>query len=352
MSQKSINRAQTEIVSENEDLHTRLAEAEETLHAIHSGDWDALIVSGAGGEKIIALKHSELRYRRLFEATPDGILILDATTGVIADVNPFLVNMLGYLRKDFIGKKLWEVDVFKEIENSQHVFKALQANEYIRYDDLSLKAKDGQLMQVEFVSNIYEVDDEKVIQCNIRDITKRKHVQAVLETLLREQSIRDHLTGLFNRRYLEETLERELHRASRKGLSLGIIMFDVDDFKHFNDTYGHAAGDSVLHELGSFLLGHVRVEDIPCRYGGDEFVVILPDAPQKVIEERAELIYKYAEKFYLPYEGQNLEAVKLSIGIAIFPRDGSSSTEILKFADDALYLAKREGRNHVGVAKP
>src|SRR5690349_8357687 len=231
-------------------------------------------------DNVQKIRTSELRYRRLFEAAQDGILILDAQTGAIMDVNPFLINMLGYSRAEFIGKKLWEMGAFKDIEASQEAFEALQKNEYIRYEDLPLRAKNGRLIDVEFVSNVYLVDSERVIQCNIRDITERKQAQDALlksQALLREQSVRDHLTGLFNRRYMEETLERELLRAARKQLSLGIIMLDVDNLKQFNDTWGHAAGDEALRELGSLLLRQVRGEDIACRYGGDEFIVIMPD---------------------------------------------------------------------------
>jgi diguanylate cyclase (GGDEF)-like protein/PAS domain S-box-containing protein len=301
----------------------------------------------------LSLNNSELRYRRLFEAAQDGILILDAETGAITDVNPFLINMLGYSREEFMKKKLWEVGAFKDIKVSKDAFRALQKNEYIRYKDLPLKAKGGKLIQVEFVSNVYWAGDEKVIQCNIRDITERKQAQDALikrEALLREQSVRDHLTGLFNRRYMEETLERELLRASRRQLSLGIIMLDVDHFKRFNDTYGHAAGDAILRELGSLLRGHVRREDIPCRYGGDEFIIVLPDTSRAVTCDRAERICESAKQFNLQFEGQTLEVVTLSLGVAAFPEDGSTSAAILSAVDAALYRAKREGRGRVVVA--
>ncbi len=299
------------------------------------------------------LKDSELRYRRLFEAAQDGILILDAGTGMIEDVNPYLIKMLGYSHEEFVKKKIWEVGAFKDIEASQNAFEDLQENEYIRYEDLPLKTKDGQLIQVEFVSNVYLVGDEKVIQCNIRDITEHKQAQDALlknEALLREQSARDHLTGLFNRRYMEETLERELLRASRKQLPLGIIMLDVDDFKQFNDTRGHAAGDAVLRELGHMLVGHVRGEDIPSRYGGDEFIIVLPDTSREVSRERAERLCEHARHFNIQFEGKTLETVTLSLGVASFPENGSTSEVILKAVDDALYRAKREGRGRVVMA--
>jgi diguanylate cyclase (GGDEF)-like protein/PAS domain S-box-containing protein len=304
-------------------------------------------------EDMQQIKTSELRYRRLFEAAQDGILILNAQTGAITDVNPFLIKMLGYSRPEFVGKKLWQMGAFQDVEASQEAFEALQKNEYIRYEDLPLRAKNGRLVDVEFVSNVYLVGGEKVIQCNIRDITERKQAQDALlksQTLLREQSVRDYLTGLFNRRYMEETLERELLRATRKKLSLGMIMLDVDDFKQFNDTYGHAAGDEILHELGSLLLRQVRGEDIACRYGGDEFILIMPDATREVTRERAELICESAGMIHSQFEGQALDAVTLSLGVAVFPEHGSTSTGILRAVDAALYRAKQTGRARVVVA--
>jgi PAS domain S-box-containing protein/putative nucleotidyltransferase with HDIG domain len=133
-----------------------------------------------------ALRNSELRYRRLFESAQDGILILNAETGSISDVNPYLIDMLGYSREEFVEKKLWEVGAFRDIEASRNAFLALQKDEFIRYEDLPLKTKGGRLIQVEFVSNVYQVGDEKVIQCNIRDISDRKRAEAAL--LVKEEN--------------------------------------------------------------------------------------------------------------------------------------------------------------------
>ncbi len=188
----------------------------------------------------------------------------------------------------------------------------------------------------------------------IRDITKRKQMEDDLfrsEEALREQSVRDHLTGLFNRRYMEETLERELRRASRKLTSVGIIILDVDGFKRFNDTSGHAAGDEVLRELSNMLLAHVRGEDIPTRFGGDEFIIVLPDASRDQTRQRAELLFQDASRLNIQFEGRSLETLSLSAGVAAFPENGSTAEEVLKAADMALYLAKDQGQGRVVVAE-
>ena len=132
-----------------------------------------------------ALRDSETRYRRLFEAARDGILILDAETGAVVDVNPFLVEMLGFPRVEIIGKKLWELGLFKDIAANKSNFLELQQKGYVRYEDLPLETSRRQRLNVEFVSNVYQVDHQKVVQCNIRDITERKQSQEILQARLR-----------------------------------------------------------------------------------------------------------------------------------------------------------------------
>jgi PAS domain S-box-containing protein len=132
------------------------------------------------------LQVSEIRYRRLFETAQDGILILDADTGNILDVNPFLMDMLSYSFQEFVGKKLWEIGSFKDIEESKAAFTELQNKKYIRYEKLPLETKDGRRINVEFVSNVYKVDHTNIIQCNIRDITLRARLEAERENLILE----------------------------------------------------------------------------------------------------------------------------------------------------------------------
>ena len=171
-----------------------------------------------------------------------------------------------------------------------------------------------------------------------------------LRDALRAQSIKDPLTGLYNRRYLEETLEREIRRATRSSQSLGILMLDLDHFKKFNDTYGHDAGDAVLKETASFLTRSIRAEDIVCRHGGEEFVVILPTADLQVSQMRAERIRSKLRELVVLHQGHSLGAITVSIGVASAPHHGSDPKALLQAADAALYCAKREGRDRVAVA--
>ncbi len=187
-------------------------------------------------------------------------------------------------------------------------------------------------------------------------VTVAEHLALALANLklrqtLRSQSIRDPLTGLFNRRYLEETLERELRRAGRNGRPLGVIMIDLDHFKRFNDTFGHDAGDTLLRELGHFLQMHIRGDDIACRYGGEEFTLILPEASLDATAQRAEELRAGIKGLSVSHRSQPLGALTLSSGVAAFPEHGSTTEAIMKDADAALYRAKAEGRDRVVLAE-
>lgn len=172
-----------------------------------------------------------------------------------------------------------------------------------------------------------------------------------LHEALVEQAIRDPLTGLFNRRYLEETLGRELHRVQRSSTTLCVAMLDVDHFKSFNDTYGHEAGDDVLRALGDVLRDGLRKSDIPCRFGGEEFTLILPDATLDNARIRVETVCRAFKSFQIRSSGRLLPASSVSAGLAIAPFHGSTVDAILRVADGALYAAKLGGRDRVAVAE-
>lgn len=171
-----------------------------------------------------------------------------------------------------------------------------------------------------------------------------------LQETLRRQSIRDPLTGLFNRRYLEESVERELHRLARRELPAGFAMLDLDHFKTFNDTFGHESGDALLSAFGQFLRENLRKEDIACRYGGEEFCILFCESSMEETLRRAVQIRLGVSKLAVQHRGQHLGIVTVSIGVASFSTHGSTLSDLIAAADSALYCAKAEGRNRVVAA--
>ena len=171
-----------------------------------------------------------------------------------------------------------------------------------------------------------------------------------LQEALRLQSIRDPLTGLYNRRYLEESGERELHRIERRKKPAGFIMLDLDHFKNFNDTFGHEGGDAVLRALGLFLKEHLRQEDIACRYGGEEFCVLFCESSMDNTVQRAEQLRAGVKQLSVEHGGRHLGVITVSIGVSCYPTHGSGITDLIAAADSALYQAKTEGRDRVVTA--
>ncbi len=200
-----------------------------------------------------------------------------------------------------------------------------------------------------------EIDERRKAQTRLRRANKRLENQLAkienLQAQLREQAIRDGLTGLYNRRYLEETIQREVARARRENISVSVIMLDIDHFKNVNDTYGHEAGDKVLQSVANILLADSRRADAACRYGGEEFCVIFPGAPLSIAQQRAEEWREVIAKMTVTFKSQRLK-VTVSMGVACYPEHGQDPLEIIGAADRALYTAKPPGRNRFVTALP
>jgi len=494
--------------------------------ALHTVDKRATPVTDQGGIKPTksAVAESEVRYRRLFETAKDGILILDADTGMITEANPYLQAMLGYSHAELLGRTLWEIGPFKDAIASREAFRELQVKEYVRYENLPLETKYHERRAVEFVSNVYLVDGTKVIQCNIRDITERKQaednarkvnedlvslvaelrrrdstmqllsdmnellqscttqeeafqviamkagqlfvgqsgylavtrpreqyleevahwgpdrpvmspfqledcwalrrghpheviepnltvvcrhfatppttgylcvpltvqgdtlgvlcligtqpkqsdaqlsqlhvvltvgetIKLVLSNLklresLRVQANHDPLTGLFNRRYLADSLSRELSLSLRRGATLCVAVLDLDHFKRFNDTFGHDAGDLALREAARVMSMNLRKSDIACRLGGEEFALVLPDSSLADTLQRVEQVCALVKQIEIRHGGHLLGTMTLSAGIAGSPEHATTARELLRAADIALFSAKRAGREQVVLYEP
>jgi PAS domain S-box-containing protein/putative nucleotidyltransferase with HDIG domain len=257
-----------------------------------------------------SLKNSELRYRRLFEAAQDGILILNAGTGMIEDVNPYLINMLGYSREEFVEKKLWEVGAFKDIQASKEAFEELQDQEYIRYEDLPLKAKDGRLVQVEFISNVYWVDDEKVIQCNIRDNAEHKLIIAALQA--NERKYRELLNqspdGYFiielsgNILTVNKAMCKELEFSEEEFLSMNIWEIIPEEYlEQYRERLTKALKGESLKESAEYEvrgkhggIHYVEVLSAP-RYSGGDIIGFQGIARDITARKRAEEALRVSE---------------------------------------------------------
>jgi diguanylate cyclase (GGDEF)-like protein len=178
------------------------------------------------------------------------------------------------------------------------------------------------------------------------------HANVRLRESLHEQSIKDALTGLFNRRFVDEFLVRELARAERKTRQLSMIALDIDHFKRINDTFGHGAGDKVLQKVGTILQAHVRGSDVASRVGGEEFLLLLAESPLTLAVKRAEDIRSAIHKMALQYENKDLGLITASFGAVAFPDHGRTAESLIRAADRALYAAKNGGRNQVVSANP
>ena len=292
----------------------------------------------------------------LVENMPDGVLVLDRQNR-LADINPAAIQFL-------------EIESPVPIGQPVEVVVGHMRDLILRYidvvdgqDEIMINSPTPQFFDVRINSltdpegnfsgrliSFRNITERKESELELRRASQRLELQLAeieaLQTQLREQAIRDPLTGLYNRRYLQEALERELLRAKRDEAPLSLVLMDIDRFKNCNDTYGHKAGDLVLQALAEMLVETTRKEDIICRYGGEEFLVVLPGTLADIAHQRTEQWRQKFQELCISLEELQIQTT-LSAGIACHPFDGDTMEKLLKVADDALYRAKQSGRNRV-----
>lgn len=290
-----------------------------------------------------ALKTSEARYRRLFEAAPDGILVVDADSERVVDVNPFLIEMSGFPREEFVGRSLWEVGAFSGLAASRTAFVELRERGCVRCEDFQIRTRDGRLLDVEFVSNVYLVDHAKLIQSNIRSLAERK----IGDAQMQRQPNYDSVTGLPNRMLFQDRLDQAIKRAEREHHELSLLCLDLDHLRSVHGALGDGAVDTILKAAADTIQQLVRQSDTVGRIGDDQFAVILPKIldPQNAATVARKLVNGLFASAQLGRREEDESRAGPSIGIAIFPTGAPDLEALLKAADSAMYKAKQQGKD-------
>jgi diguanylate cyclase (GGDEF)-like protein/PAS domain S-box-containing protein len=324
---------QTEIMLK-EQVRRRTAELEEAARE---------------NEKITrALRESETKFRSLVSQSMVGIVLID--DGKFSYSNGKFDEIFGYTADEI--RELGPLDMATEGDR-QLVAEEMRLRTSGEVDEVQYTfhglRKDGVLLDVECHSSVLRVGGRLSVLSLILDVTERVRAEREVLSLqekLRDQSTHDALTGLYNRRFLEDSFERELLFAGVSRLPVSVIMADLDHFKSVNDRFGHLAGDEVLRVFGALLKGFARPSDIVCRYGGEEFFMVLPGLSQEKAFERAEQLRLALAAANVAYGSAEIK-VTASFGIATFPHNGRTGDELVCAADAALYGSKAGGRDRV-----
>ncbi|MBW4488590.1 MAG: diguanylate cyclase [Trichocoleus desertorum ATA4-8-CV12] len=289
----------------------------------------------------------------LVESMSDGVLVLDRQNRIV-DINPAARELLGATVACIgqpVAKSLlqWQDIARRCYDSGDHRLTIAREGKPLRCIELrTTPLRDraqhltGCLIILRDVTERHqaELELQKANHCLQGQLLEIK----TLQTQLRERAIRDVLTGLFNRRYLEETFPRDLARATREGYPITVALLDIDHFKQINDTFGHLGGDRVLQAFGELLSYHSRSSDIACRYGGEEFVLVMPKMPLDFAYRRVEQIRLSWQETWVEFNGQQIQST-VSGGVSVFPQHGKTTAGLLQLADQALYAAKAAGRN-------
>ena len=297
-----------------------------------------------------ALRESEAKYHALVDQSLVGIVIIDG--GRFGFANPRFREIFGYSAEELAALDPVDVAIEEDRPLVAEQIRKRQAGEADRvHYQFRGRCKNGKPLDIEAYGNATEIGGRRVFVSVVQDVTERRRAERevlALQEQLREQSLRDPLTGLYNRRYLEETLARELLRAERQQRPISLIMGDLDHFKEVNDRHGHPAGDQVLRAFAALLKRNARRSDVNCRFGGEEFLLVLPGMSKGEAAERAGQLCQSIAASPVACHGESI-AVTASFGVAAYPGDGQTAEELVAAADAALYAAKAAGRNRVVV---
>lgn len=298
-----------------------------------------------------ALRRSEERFRRIVENAPFGVLVTDANDTMVF-ANRRFAELFHYHPEQIATLEDWQALAFPDPHYRLEVTTQTASDiEALRSGALQtpparevrVVCGDGIVRDIEVVATV----EDDLIYSVYNDVTERNRAEQALRDVLQAEALHDPLTALFNRRYLGQALEREFSRAARSGETVSVIMGDIDHFKKINDTFGHDCGDRVLQSIARQLNTHSRRGDIACRYGGEEFTLLLPNAALDIACERADRLREAIRDLSLSSNGQTIGRVTMSFGVATFPQHGDTPEKVLKAADDALMRAKTTGRDRV-----
>jgi diguanylate cyclase (GGDEF)-like protein/PAS domain S-box-containing protein len=299
-------------------------------------------------EAEVALRASEAKFRGVVSQPLVGIAIIE--DGKFSYTNPRFADIFGFRNEELYGLGMLDLTADQDQPLVAEQIRRRISGEVERIDYVFHgRRKDGDLVDIEAHGCTLDLGGKRLLISMVMDISERRRAEAkvmALQDLLREQSIRDGLTGLYNRRYLDETMERELILAQRHAHPISVVMGDLDHFKTVNDRYGHLAGDEVLRAFSEIMKRLSRRSDIYCRYGGEEFLLVLPGMSKEKACERAEQLRSQIEVTPVMF-GTDAIRVTASFGVASFPQDGGTRDELIAAADCALYAAKEAGRNQV-----
>ncbi|MGC1216489.1 MAG: diguanylate cyclase [Phormidesmis sp.] len=295
----------------------------------------------------------------LIERMNDGVLVVNRKNCVV-DINPAAREYVRSPKGACSGQKIERVlESWPEIvqychlahDLSSHVIAKPQIPRYVEVRVTYLRDRKqrvtGKILVLRDITQNHQ-SQLQIRQVNTNLRLKLEQIQT-LQAQLKEQAIRDSLTGLFNRRYFEETLPAERTKAERAGTTLSLVLMDIDHFKKVNDTYGHLAGDRALQVVSNLVHQQIRASDIACRYGGEEFILAMPNMPLAEAYQRAESIRKAIKKAVIEVDGASFQ-VTISMGLGAFPDFPGELRELLKRVDQALYVAKANGRDRIEIA--